>query len=106
MLLLLSVILVACGGNDKDEGSKDDASENGEKPEFLSLLTGGTSGTYYPLGGGIAKIITDEVGISTDALSSNASVDKIYSIHEDECAIAVRLTDIAEDRVEVICTIC
>src|SRR5690625_7059359 len=72
MLLLLSVILVACGGNDKDEGSKDDASDNGEKPEFLSLLTGGTSGTYYPLGGGIAKVITDEVGISTDALSSRS----------------------------------
>ena len=95
MLLLLSVILVACGGNDKDEGSKDDASDNGEKPEFLSLLTGGTSGTYYPLGGGIAKVITDEVGISTDPLSSNASADNIYALHDDEAELAFTQTDVA-----------
>ena len=95
MFLLLSVILVACGGNDKEAGSEEDASENGEKPEFLSLLTGGTSGTYYPLGGGIAKVITDEVGISTDALSSNASADNIYALHDDEAELAFTQTDVA-----------
>ena len=29
--------------------------------EFFSIATGGTTGTYYPLGGGIAEIINSHV---------------------------------------------
>lgn len=109
LLLLLALFLVACG--DKDEGNKEsegsegsEGSENAdgdaEKPEFLSMLTGGTSGTYYPLGGAMAKIITDETDIQTDALSSNASADNVIALQEEDAELALVQTDVMADAVE------
>src|SRR5690625_3737409 len=79
MLLVLALFLAACGGGDDtddggtdtdDGGADDEGAADGESPDFLSLLTGGTSGTYYPLGGEMAANITEETGIQTDALAS------------------------------------
>lgn len=111
LMLVLSVALVACGGNDKDDDAANNESDATEEdsgdeaagedsPDFLSLLTGGTSGTYYPLGGAIAKIITDETGIQTDALSSNASADNIIALRDGEAEIAFTQTDVAAYAVE------
>ena len=78
LLLVLSLFLAACGGgNNSTEGTNNENSAGSEDPEYISFLTGGTSGTYYPLGGAIAKIIGDEMGIQADAVSSNASADNI-----------------------------
>ncbi|MFZ3579961.1 TAXI family TRAP transporter solute-binding subunit [Virgibacillus sp. DJP39] len=98
LLLALSMLLVACG----DDGKTDTASEGeGEKaPEFLSMLTGGTSGTYYPLGGEMASIITDETGIQTDAISSNASADNVISLQEEEAQLAFVQTDVTANAIE------
>src|SRR5690625_7942881 len=83
MLLLLALFLVACGGTeDADTDGDAEGEDKGETPEFISMLTGGTSGTYYPLGGAMAKIITDETGIQTDAVSSNASADNVIALQE------------------------
>lgn len=109
MLLLLSIVLVACGGNDGDStkegdtGSTDgteDKDASADDPAFISMLTGGTSGTYYPLGGAIAKIITDETSIQTDALSSNASADNIIALRDGEAELAFTQTDVAAYAVE------
>ena len=60
-LLTLSMILAACGSKevDKEKVEPEKGEEVEEKPEFISILTGGTGGTYYPLGGSFAKIIGD-----------------------------------------------
>ncbi|QPT39821.1 alkanesulfonate transporter substrate-binding subunit [Oligella ureolytica] len=71
------------------------ATAQAENPKFLSMLTGGTGGTYYPLGGAIAKIVSDETGIKTDALSSNASADNIIALNDGEAEIAFTQTDVA-----------
>lgn len=99
LLFALSLVLVACGGNSNDGGNNGGNNAGGETPDFLSFLTGGTSGTYYPLGGAIAKIITDETGIQTDALSSNASADNIIALRDGEAEIAFTQTDVASDAV-------
>lgn len=107
LILVLSVALVACGGNSDNNASNNAADNNGgdnaasgDMPDFLSMLTGGTSGTYYPLGGAIAKIITDETGIQTDAISSNASADNIIALRDGEAEIAFTQTDVAAYAVE------
>lgn len=103
LLFLLSIVLVACGDDNNESASEDGATEEdsgGEDPEFISLLTGGTSGTYYPLGGAIAKIIADETDIQPDAVSSNASADNIIALHEGEAEIAFTQTDVAADAAE------
>src|SRR5690625_229109 len=101
LLFALSLVLVACGGNSNDGGNNggNDGGNNGggETPDFLSFLTGGTSGTYYPLGGAIAKIITDETGIQTDALSSNASADNVMALKDGEAELAFVQTDVMAD---------
>ncbi|MBM7600765.1 TRAP transporter TAXI family solute receptor [Virgibacillus halotolerans] len=103
ILLILALFLAACGdsssgSSDGDSGDKDDGGKE-DAPEFLSMLTGGTSGTYYPLGGEMAKIITDDTGIQTDAVSSNASADNMVALAEGEAEIAFSQTDVTADAV-------
>ncbi|NCU17545.1 TAXI family TRAP transporter solute-binding subunit [Pallidibacillus pasinlerensis] len=105
MLFLLTFSLAACGGGSSDSGngggSDSGSSDNGgDAPKFLSLLTGGTSGTYYPLGGEIAKILTDETGIQTDVQSSNASADNIMALSDNQAELAFVQTDVMAAAVE------
>lgn len=105
LMFALTAVLAACGGGNTNTATNDGNDTNntnsggGEDPQFLSFLTGGTSGTYYPLGGAIAKIITDETGIQTDAQSSNASADNIIALRDGEAEIAFTQTDVASDAV-------
>ncbi|WP_281217019.1 TAXI family TRAP transporter solute-binding subunit [Lysinibacillus capsici] len=100
LLMLLSIlalmILAACG-SDSGSGSKDtgDDSESTEKPKFLSLLTGGTQGTYYALGGTFADLITTDTGIKTTAEVSQASAANMTALQEGKGEIAFVQTDIA-----------
>lgn len=96
-MIVLTLALVACGGGSDDASGDGDGGDDagGEKPDFISFLTGGTSGTYYPLGGAIAKIISDETGIQTDAVSSNASADNIIALRDGEAELAFTQTDVA-----------
>ena len=102
LFMLLSaialLILAACGsdnstGSDKENGNSDTASS--EKPKFLSLLTGGTQGTYYALGGTFADLITTETGIKTTAEVSQASAANMTALQEGKGEIAFVQTDIA-----------
>nr|WP_156969506.1 TAXI family TRAP transporter solute-binding subunit [Jeotgalibacillus campisalis] len=96
MLLAVSMILAACGGEDSEEGGGEGESE----PDILGLATGGTGGTYYPLGGTFANMIKDETGIDTDAVTSNASAENMAMINNNEVEIAFVQTDIASYAVE------
>ncbi len=96
MVLVLSLFLAACGGG--DNGSSGEGGS--EDPKLMSMLTGGTSGTYYPLGGAMAKVITDETGVQTDALSSNASADNVIALAEGDAEIAFVQTDVMANAVE------
>lgn len=82
------------------EDSGDSAEAEGETPDFLTLLTGGTSGTYYPLGGEMASNISNDTGIQTDALSSNASADNIVDLQNGEADLAMVQTDTMSQAVE------
>ena len=99
-LAILSIftllVLTACGSNEGDSSSSGEgSSKSGEKPKFLSLLTGGTQGTYYPLGGTFAELITDNAGVKTTAEVSQASAANMTALQEGEGEIAFVQTDIA-----------
>ncbi|HEX6595092.1 MAG TPA: TAXI family TRAP transporter solute-binding subunit [Bacillota bacterium] len=100
MMLMVPLIVVACGQSTDGDGKSDEKSKDGDDPEFLSILTGGTSGTYFPLGGEIAKIISDETGIQTDSIASNASADNVIDLQEGEAEIAFVQTDVMAYAVE------
>ncbi|WP_210364533.1 TAXI family TRAP transporter solute-binding subunit [Bacillus sp. REN3] len=93
LMLALSMVLAACGG--KEEDGKGDGGKGGEKPKFMSILTGGTGGTYFPLGGSFAKIVSDATGIETNAETTGASAENMQSIKDEKGEIAFTQTDIA-----------
>lgn len=98
--MLALLVLAACGNDEKADGDKDaDGNKEEGKAEqdykFLSLLTGGTQGTYYPLGGSFAEFITQETGIKTTAEVSQASAANMTALKDGDANIAFVQTDIA-----------
>ncbi len=60
MMLVLAMIISACGEKEATTGSGGGSGDSGDsKPKTLRILTGGTGGTYYPLGGSFGDIISD-----------------------------------------------
>lgn len=111
-LLLLTIVsalllvLAACGTDKAEDTTKGDtttdtgsAGETTDKPsfdtKFLSILTGGTQGTYYPLGGTFADLITTDTGVKTTAEVSQASAANMTALQNGEGEIAFVQTDIA-----------
>lgn len=62
----------------------------------LSIVTGGTGGVYYVLGGGLANLLTRRVpGVNAVAEVTSASVDNILLVANKEAEIAFSLSDTA-----------
>ncbi|SFP77701.1 TAXI family TRAP transporter solute-binding subunit [Tranquillimonas alkanivorans] len=60
----------------------------------LSIATGGTGGTYYPYGGGLAELIGRHVdGASATAEVTGASVENMALIAREESDLAIALAD-------------
>jgi TRAP transporter TAXI family solute receptor len=64
----------------------------------LSIATGGTGGVYYPLGGGMAALISKNIP-NTEATAevTTASVDNVKLLHANRIAMALCLPDTAWD---------
>jgi uncharacterized protein len=71
------------------------ACSNSDDYEYLSLVTGGSQGTYYALGGSFAEFISEETGIKTTAEVSNASSANVTALQEGNAEIAFVQSDIA-----------
>ncbi len=60
----------------------------------LSIATGGTGGVYYPMGGGLAEIINNNVdGYSATAEVTGASVENMGLIATGDADLAIALAD-------------
>lgn len=90
-----SVLLAGCGGDTATDSGGSGEGGGSADPEFLSILTGGTTGTYYPLGGAMATIIENETGIDTTAESSQASAANMTALADGGGQIAFVQTDTA-----------
>jgi len=64
----------------------------------LSIVTGGTGGVYYPLGGGLANVLSKALpGVEATAEVTSASVDNIKLVGAGKADIAFTLGDTAAD---------
>ena len=64
----------------------------------LSIATGGTGGVYYPLGGGMAAVISKYIPNSEATAEVTAgSVDNIKLIHAGKAELALIMADIGYD---------
>jgi uncharacterized protein len=93
LVVALTMIIAACGGNEKSSGTKGENNKSVNKN--LSLLTGGTGGTYYPLGGQIGKIISDNTDMNITPQTTGASAENMETLRTGEAEIAFSQTDIA-----------
>src|SRR5690554_2213824 len=80
-----ALLLAACGG----AGSASD-------PKAITIATGGTGGTYYPLGGGMAQVFEKEMGITATAQVTGASVENMHLLSRGEVELAFTQNDIAD----------
>ena len=62
--------------------------------EFINILTGGTSGVYYPLGVGLSKIYADNMkDVRTQVQSTKASVENLNLLQKGRGELALALGD-------------
>jgi TRAP transporter TAXI family solute receptor len=112
LLAALILALTACtpigegeGGATAGEGGGSapadaSAAGGGGSGDELTIATGGTGGVYYPLGGGLADVIADNIeGYSASVQETNASVDNMLLIGDGGADIAFTLGDTAADAV-------
>jgi len=62
--------------------------------EFINILTGGTSGVYYPLGVGLSEIYAEGIpGARTQVQSTKASVENLNLLQQGKGELALALGD-------------
>ena len=81
-LLVLSMVLFAgCGGSSSNK--------------FINIATGGTAGTYYPIGGAMAEILNKAIpGMNASAQSTGATVANINMLKDGSVDLAIVQNDI------------
>jgi TRAP transporter TAXI family solute receptor len=90
--MVLLVVLAMAGACGSPGGSA--------APAFISIATGGTGGVYYPYGGGLAKILNENLsGVRATAEVTAASVDNLKLIRDGRADIAFVLADTLADAV-------
>lgn len=80
---LLSGVVLAAGGT---------AAANAQ--EFINILTGGTSGVYYPLGVALSEIYAENIdGARTQVQATKASVENLNLLQQGKGELAFALGD-------------
>ena len=85
---IVALSIAACSGG----------SSSGAAKQRLSIATGGTGGVFYPYGGGIAKVISENLpGVEATAEVTAASVDNLKFLKQGTSDIAFTMADTAQD---------
>ncbi|WP_258359278.1 TAXI family TRAP transporter solute-binding subunit [Moorella sulfitireducens] len=93
--LLLNLIIVGCG-NQKNQGNNPGSSpQQGTKPKFLVVGTASSGGAYYPIGIGLADIITNTLGIQTTAQVTGGAVENNELIKKKDVDLAITMSVLA-----------
>lgn len=68
-----------------------------KKVEFVAIVTGGTGGVYYPLGGALAQVISNKIpDVSASAQSGNASVANCNIVAKGDAETAFVQNNVAD----------
>jgi TRAP transporter TAXI family solute receptor len=64
----------------------------------IAIATGGTGGVYYPMGGGMANVLSKNLpGVNATARVTGGSVDNLKLIGTDQSEVAFSMVDAAVD---------
>ncbi|NWG26165.1 MAG: TAXI family TRAP transporter solute-binding subunit [Pseudorhodoplanes sp.] len=69
-----------------------------QQPMNIAIATGGTGGVYYPMGGGMANILSKTLpGVQATARVTGGSVDNLKLIGSQQSEVAFSMVDAARD---------
>jgi|SRR6056297_2621896 len=97
VVLALSLALVGCAGEEAPEATEEPTEEASGEVQELAFATGGTSGTYYPLGGAIANVWNETYdNVNVTIQPAGASVENINRVSSGEVDIVLAMNNIAD----------
>ena len=91
--VMMGSLFTGCGAGSGDK--KASAGKPAPKKQFINIATGGTAGTYFPLGGALANILNKAIpGANAAAQSSGGSVANVNLLKEGKVDIGFVQNDI------------
>ncbi len=88
VLALVAFLAAGCGGSKEQAGGQQDQQAAPAKVQRMSISTGATSGTYYPLGTAIANVLTNAgLGLNVAAESTGGSIENARLIAQKQTEI-------------------
>ena len=100
MMIVMAFTVTACGGGgDKKADNKAAAGKVDRSKEFITVLTGPTSGIYFPIGGAFSKVV-GEMGYKTSATATGATAENINAILTGKGEMAIAMSDSVIQAVE------
>lgn len=90
--------LTACGNDAEENGETEGDVQVGDEDSFvtdLTFVTGGTAGTYYPLGGELSSIIEENTDATVTYVESGGSADNLGQIYREDAQLALSQNDTA-----------
>ncbi|GLZ33264.1 C4-dicarboxylate ABC transporter substrate-binding protein [Lentzea sp. NBRC 105346] len=99
LVLALALAVSGCGGKrtaDPSAGGSGCEASDGR----VTIATGNSGGVYFVVGGGLAKLISDNTKLKASAAETGASVQNIQQLVGGQYDIAFSLADTAADAVQ------
>lgn len=101
------LLLAGCGSDDdssqvdaKSTAASNSTADAESAPVNLIFGTGGTSGSYYPIGGALKRVFEDSDRIGdVQVVSTGASVQNINNIEDGTNQLAIVMSDVAYDAI-------
>ncbi len=87
-VIFLMGILAGCSGGGSGGGDQSGQGQDSAKVMNMSISTGATSGTYYPLGTAIANVVSNAgIGVNMTAESTSGSIENARLIGQGQTEI-------------------
>lgn len=83
-MFAVTAMVAGCGGQQSADDKK-----------VINIATGGTAGTYYPVGSAIAETLNKNMDVNASAQSTSASVANINMLKDSQVDLAIIQNDIA-----------
>lgn len=99
MMIVMALTVAACGGGGDKKADGKDAGKLDRSKEFITVLTGPTSGIYFPIGGAFSKVV-GEMGYKTSATATGATAENINAILTGKGEMAIAMSDSVIQAVE------
>jgi TRAP transporter TAXI family solute receptor len=87
---MLATLAIGCGSSESGDQTPQ------AQTQYINIATGGTAGTYFPLGGAMAEILNSNIpGVNATAEATNASVANVNLLNGGSVQLAFIQNDIS-----------